>query len=76
MKTDDSRGGTIDGHLARFGRRLNSILGEGRIPRSDKKVKAEAATQAVDDLVKAIDEEIGGIHTRHDTIQPASETGK
>lgn len=74
MKTDDARGGTIDGHLARFGRRLNSILGEGKIPRTDKEAKAEAAIQAVDDLVKAVDEEIAGIDRQHKTIEPASDT--
>jgi hypothetical protein len=75
MKTDEvARGGDIDTLLARFGRRLNSILGEGRIPRTEKKAKAEAAIQAVDDLVKAIDEEITGIDKRHDTIEPASDT--
>lgn len=74
MKTDDARGGTIDGHLARFGRRLNSILGEGRIPRTDKEAKAEAAIQAVDDLVEAVDEEIARLDRRPDTIEPASDT--
>ena len=75
MKTDESaRGGTIDGHLARFGRRLNSILGEGRIPRAEKKAKAEAAIQAVDDLVNAIDGEISEIDRPQDRIEPASDS--
>lgn len=75
MKTDEAaRGGTIDGHLARFGRRLNSILGEGRIPRAEKKAKAEAAMQAVDDLVNAIDGQISGIDRRQDLIEPASDS--
>ena len=61
MKEDEvTRSGTIDGHLARFGRRLNSILGEGRTPRAEKKAKAEAAIRAVDELVEAIDTEITG----------------
>jgi len=75
MKTDEAaRGGTIDGHLARFGRRLNSILGEGRILRAEKKAKADEAIQAVDDLVKAIDGGISGIERRQDRIEPASDS--
>jgi hypothetical protein len=75
MKTDEAaRGGNIDGHLARFGRRLNSMLGERRISRAEKKAKAEAAIQAVDDLVKAIDGEISGIDRHQDRIEPASDS--
>lgn len=74
MKTDrGSRDGAIDGHLARFGRRLDSILGSGRIPRTEKKAKAEAAIQAVDDLVKAIDGEISGLDRRQDR-KPVSDS--
>lgn len=69
-----ARGGTTDGHLTRFGRRLNSILGEGRIPRAEKKAKAEAAIQAVDDLVNAIDGEISGIDRHQDRIEPAADS--
>ena len=75
MKTDEAaRGGNIDGHLARFGRRLNSILGEGRIPRAEKKAKAEAAIQAVDDLVKAIEGDISGVDRHQDRIEAVSDS--
>ena len=75
MKTDeDARGRSVDRHLARFGRRLNSILGEGRTPRAEKKTKAEAAIQAVDELVAAIDSEISGFDNRQDRIPPAPDS--
>jgi hypothetical protein len=50
------------------------MLGERRIPRAEKKAKAEAAIQAVDDLVKAIDGEISGIDRHQDRIEPASDS--
>lgn len=75
MKTDeDARGRSIDRHLAGFGRRLNSILGEGRIPRAERKAKAEAAIQAVDELVTAIDREISEFDNRQDRIPPAPDS--
>lgn len=45
----------VDGLLERFDRRLESILGSERIPRSQKRAKAEEAIRAVDELVADID---------------------
>lgn len=63
MKQDDTRrpGGWLDGRFAGFDRRLKDILGEGRIPRQEKKAKAEQAMLAVDDLIEGITEDISKI---------------
>ena len=40
----------IERPLARFGRRLDMILGSGRVPRDGKRAKAEEAMRAADEL--------------------------
>lgn len=47
LETQPPPQAAIQGHLARFGRRLSSILGSGRIPRAEKRAKA---IRAVDEL--------------------------
>ncbi|HUG32922.1 MAG TPA: hypothetical protein VMM14_08515 [Acidimicrobiia bacterium] len=55
LRHDKSSGESIDGLLKRFDRRLESILGSGRIPRAQKRAKAEEAIRAVDELVADIE---------------------
>ena len=55
MRQDKSSGESIDGVLKRFNRRLESILGSERIPRAEKRAKAEEAIRAVDELISDID---------------------
>jgi hypothetical protein len=57
-KDDATLDGAIDKHVEDLSDRLDSILGSERIPRRAKRAKAEAAMQAVDDLVEAVEEEI------------------
>jgi hypothetical protein len=51
---EEARHETVDQKIAGFGGRLDKILGRGRIPRSEKKAKAEEAMRVVDDLVEDI----------------------
>lgn len=53
----------VDNELSRFGARLKTILGKGRIPRAEKEAKAKEAMAAVDDLLSAIDKDLEGIST-------------
>lgn len=41
--------------LKQFDRRLKSIVGSERIPRAEKRARAEAAIRAVDELVSDIE---------------------
>lgn len=61
MRTSDSYrgGGWLDGRFDDFDRRLKAILGEGRIPRHEKRAKARQAMRAVDDLIDGIAEDLG-----------------
>lgn len=63
MKKGETRrqGGWLDGRFAEFNRQLKGILGKGRIPRQEKKAKAEKAMLAVDDLIEGITEDISKI---------------
>lgn len=56
---EEARHETIDQKIAGFGGRLDKILGKGRIPRSEKKAKAEEAMRVVDELVEDIVESVG-----------------
>ena len=55
LRHDKSSGETIDGLLKRFDRRLESMLGSGRIPRAQKRAKAEEAIRAADELLSDIE---------------------
>lgn len=61
MKKGETRrqGGWREGRFADFDRRLKGTLGEGRIPRQEKKARAEQAILAVDDLIEGITDDIG-----------------
>ena len=63
-KDDTALGGAIDGHVTDLSDRLDSILGNDPIPRREKRAKAEAAMQAVNDLVEAVEEEIKEVDGR------------
>lgn len=54
----DRRRGWLDDRLARFDDRLKGILGEGRIPRREKRAKAEEAIQAVNELIDDITDDV------------------
>lgn len=51
--------GWLDGRFSSLDRRLKEILGEGRIPRREKRAKAEQAMQVVDDLIEGITDDLG-----------------
>jgi hypothetical protein len=55
LRHDESSGESIDGLIRRFNQRLESILGSKRIPRAEKRAKAEEAMRAVDELVSKIE---------------------
>lgn len=55
MGHDISSDGPIGGVMQRFNRRLASILGSERIPRAEKRARAEEAIRAVDEVVADIE---------------------
>lgn len=55
VRLDRNSGEHSDDLLRRFDRRLESILGSGRIPRAQKRAKAEEAIRVVDELVADIE---------------------
>ena len=55
LRQDKSSGESIDGLMRRFNQRLESILGSRRIPRAEKKAKAEETMRAVDALMSDIE---------------------
>lgn len=66
MKTIDHerQSGWLGRRFDAFDRRLEAILGEGRISRREKKARANQAAEAVNDLIEGIAAEIGNLDER------------
>lgn len=64
-ETDRKRhSGWFERRFADFDHRLKGILGEERIPRREKRARADQAAEAVNDLIDRIAADVGNIDKR------------
>ncbi len=72
MKTGDTgrAGRWLDGRFEQFDHQLKGILGEGRIPRREKRARAEQAMGAVHDLIEGISDDLGQVDGREQPEVP------